>query len=416
VGRDAWLDNVKMTLVTVVVIGHSLPLLHADGVNARIYDFIYLWHIPAFVVVTGYLSRSFAWTPRHLWALFCTIVVPYFVFETAMLAFRLELGGPGNPRHWPDDAYVNPHWPMWYLAAVFVWRLATPLLKRHWVALPASLAASLVFPVLGSEVLDLNRVIGLLPFFVLGLHLRPRWLESLKTPLAGVAGAGALLLLFLVAGHTDEWIRTRWLWYTFDYDYFGADLATGAWNRIRLIALALLGTTGVLAMVPRRRSWFTDLGAATMVVYLFHGFFIKVAVLWLAENHRDWTTTYADRTLWGLLAGAIAVALFLAWPPVSRRLAWFIDPIGSAQRARTPGRGRATLDYERPGRAGAGRTSRVRTLMYSPPGRALDSAGKCPTAPGAERSRGRRVRTQVWYDPKSKSSSATAWPPEVPKS
>lgn len=341
--RDAWLDNVKMTLVTVVVIGHSLPLFRADGWNSQLYDFIYFWHIPAFVLVTGYLSRSFAWTKRHLWALFCTILVPYLLFEGAMLTYRIWLGPPGNPVAWPDDAWLNPHWPMWYLAAVFLWRLMTPLLKGHWAAVPVSVAASLLFPVWGSDYLDLNRVVGLLPFFVLGLHARRAWLDRLKTRAAGVAGAGVLLALFWLAGHTDQWLATKWLWYTFDYSYFGAGLAEGASNRARVLAVGLVGSLAVLSVISRRRSWYTDLGAATMVVYLFHGFFIKAGAWWIHHSgHVDWVTTYADRSLLPVLAIAIGVALLLACPPVARVLTWATDPIGSVQRARSRSRVRSS--------------------------------------------------------------------------
>ena len=105
--RDPWLDNVKMVLVTVVVVGHSLTMVPGEGRNAQIYDFIYYWHIPAFVLVTGFLSRSFTWSRRHLWALFCTIVVPYFLFEFALLFYREHRGGEviGAPM------WLNPHWP-----------------------------------------------------------------------------------------------------------------------------------------------------------------------------------------------------------------------------------------------------------------------------------------------------------------
>jgi fucose 4-O-acetylase-like acetyltransferase len=325
VQRDAWLDNVKMTLVTVVVIGHALPLFRGNGLNSHIYDFIYYWHIPAFVLVTGYLSRSFTWSRRHLWALFCTIVVPYFIFETAMMWFRVEVGG----EPWLDDMYLNPHWPMWYLAAVFLWRLATPILKRHWVSIPLSVAASLVFPLYGSTILDLNRVVGLLPFFVVGLHLTPALLAKLKTAPARLFGLAGLVGLFVLADHTDEWLTTKWLWYSLEYDYFGVDLAEGAWIRVRLIAIALAATCAVLAVIPRRRSWFTDMGAATMVVYLFHGFFIRSAKY---AGFPDWAADHGEWTLWVTIAGAVCVALFLAWPPVARRLTWFVDPIGSAQR------------------------------------------------------------------------------------
>ena len=325
--RDAWLDNVKMTLVMVVVIGHALPLFRGDGLNSHIYDFIYYWHIPAFVLITGYLSRSFIWSRRHLWALFCTIVVPYFIFETAMMWFRVERGG----EPWLDEMYVNPHWPMWYLAAVFLWRLATPVLKRHWVFIPLSIAASLVFPLYGSTFLDLNRAIGLLPFFVVGLHLRPTLLPRLQTRTARVVGLVPLVAMFWLAGRTDDWITTKWLWYSLEYDYFGVDLAEGAWIRIRLIAIALAATFAVLAVIPRRRSWFTDMGSATMVVYLFHGFFVREAKY---AGFSDWAAKQGDWTLWATIGGAICVALVLAWPPVARRLTWFVDPIGSFQRRR----------------------------------------------------------------------------------
>ena len=47
-----------MALVLLVVVGHAWTLLPHDGVNDHLYDFLYAWHIPAFVFVTGYLSRS----------------------------------------------------------------------------------------------------------------------------------------------------------------------------------------------------------------------------------------------------------------------------------------------------------------------------------------------------------------------
>ena len=64
--RDPWFDNAKMALVVLVVIGHSwtlLPLFADDAGSTEVlrwtYHFLYAWHIPAFVIVTGYLSKSF---------------------------------------------------------------------------------------------------------------------------------------------------------------------------------------------------------------------------------------------------------------------------------------------------------------------------------------------------------------------
>ncbi len=115
--RDPWLDNAKMTVVTLVVIGHFWAVLPDTTFNDHFYDFLYLWHIPAFVFVTGYLSRSFEWTRTKLLGLLTTVVVPYVIFESLYALFRIRVG---NDRF--DDLYADPHWPLWYLAALFLWR------------------------------------------------------------------------------------------------------------------------------------------------------------------------------------------------------------------------------------------------------------------------------------------------------
>ena len=64
--RDPWLDNTKMVLVTIVVIGHMVVLVPNGDEQSRIYDFIYYFHIPALVLLSGHLSRNFTWDRRHL--------------------------------------------------------------------------------------------------------------------------------------------------------------------------------------------------------------------------------------------------------------------------------------------------------------------------------------------------------------
>ena len=331
--RDAWLDNVKMTLVTFVVIGHAMVLAPPDDRSTQLYDFIYVWHIPAFVLVTGYFSRSFTWSRRHLAALVSAVAVPYVVFELAMFWFRTEVGG----EQIDGTVLLNPHWPVWYLAAVFLWRLATPVLKRHWVALPLSLVASLVFALAGTTVLDLNRVFGLLPFFVLGLHLTPELLARVRTGPAVIASVAALLLLWEAADRLDELVphpaaesATTWFWYSEPYSTFGVGPIEGMVVRFCLIAVSTVAIFAVMALVPRGRSWFSEMGAATLVVYLLHGFAVRGAEY---AGYADWAAAEGSWTLWPTILAAVALALVLAAPPVARRLQPLVDPL-AAVRAR----------------------------------------------------------------------------------
>src|SRR5690606_33754814 len=93
-----------------------------------------------------------------------------------------------------------------------------------------------------------------------------------------VASVGALVGIGVMALFTDEWAQTALLWYDAGYGDFSTDNEILFQTRLTVMALGLVGTFSVLALVPRRAlGWFTTMGTATMVVYLFHGFVIKTA-------------------------------------------------------------------------------------------------------------------------------------------
>ncbi len=320
--RDPWLDNVKTVLVTIVVVGHAVVLLPYSSVEQRAYDFIYYFHIPVFVLVTGYLSRSFRYSPRHIWSLLTTLVLPYFVFSWVMVMFRHHVGD--TPML--DPIWTNPRWPMWYLAVLVIWRLATPVLRLHWVMVPISIGVSLLAGQTDQELFDLNRAMGLLPFFVVGLHLTPQLLDLPKRRFAWVVGLVVMAGIWWLADHTDDYWSTQWLYYRSAYESLGAGAAEGAWIRARLIVVSLAGCFAVLSLIPRRRTFLTDMGAYTMVVYLFHGFLVRYAeyeewARFLPSN--DWASLVIIVVL------AVAWGLFLGWPPVAKKLNYLVDPVNS---------------------------------------------------------------------------------------
>ena len=320
--RDPWFDNLKMTLVTLVVVGHSWTLLPDNTTNDWAYDFLYAWHIPAFVIITGYLSRSFTWTPAKLWALVRTVAVPYLVFEAALAWFRYQVGGVQL-----DDLFADPHWPMWYLSALFFWRLMTPIftsLSRP-VALGLAVVISLLAGLKRVDTLDSARILGLLPFFVARSGaVRPR-MGLGAVAARGPARRGRIRRRRGVRPVTDDWIATEWILLplpvrrTASRTSSTASIPGGPDPR-----RARRGRI-VLRLVPRARSWFTTLGAATLVVYLFHGFFVLSAQY---EGFPDW----ADRhVVWSFVvttSSAVVLALLLAAPPVARILKILVDPIG----------------------------------------------------------------------------------------
>ena len=334
--RDPWFDNAKMALVTLVVLGHSwtlLPLDLKDGgsttattVDTWLYHFLYSWHIPAFVIVTGYLSRSFEYSRARMWNLFTTVAVPYVIFEGAYALFRHEFGGVDFERLW-----ANPHWPMWYLAAMFFWRLMTPIFKRLPGKVVIAVAISLLAGLYANDILDNARIFGLLPFFVLGLKMHEGHWNLLRTRRARWYGFAVLAALFVVARFSSGWIETEWLYYRSRYDELDPDNLRAIVIRMSLLLTGLVGSFAFFAVVPRAKTWFSALGGATLVVYLFHGFFVLGAEF---AGFMGWAEDHWPLSLVLVSLVAPAVAIFLAWKPVASRLNVCVDPIGSFNRRR----------------------------------------------------------------------------------
>ncbi len=79
--------------------------------------------------------------------------------------------------------------------------------------------------------------------------------------------------------------------------------------------------------MPRAKSWFTALGGATLVVYLFHGFFVLGAEF---AGFKGWAADHWPLSLGLVTVLAVPLALFLAWSPVSTRLNVLVDPVGAS--------------------------------------------------------------------------------------
>jgi len=325
VARDPWFDNAKMALVTLVVVGHAWTLLPDNAVTEHFYDFLYAWHVPAFVLVTGYLSRSFAYTRVRMWKLVRTVVVPYLVFECALALFRVYVGGEELA-----DLFRDPHWPMWYLAALFLWRLMTPIFRPLPVGIAVAVAISLVAGMYAGDTLDIARVLGLLPFFVMGLKATPERLEMLRHRRLQVAGVAVFVGIWILTTWTDSWASTEWLYYRSRYDEMGyADDVRALLTRALVLVIGTLGAAAFLALVPRVHGWFTRMGAWTLVVYLFHGFAVKGASY---AGYGSWADDHAVVAFAVTTVAGVVLALLLAWSPVATRLNHVVDPLGYAER------------------------------------------------------------------------------------
>ncbi|MCP9967344.1 acyltransferase family protein [Actinomadura madurae] len=186
--RDPFFDNAKYFAILLVVAGHSLANLLNVPLAKGLYIFIYMFHMPLFIVITGYFSRNWTFAGGKARKLITNVGVPYVVFEVAYSLYDWLAG-----RNELEISLLNPYYLTWFLCALFMWRLSTPV----WQQIRWPLAVALVFALLSymSDIggtFDIHRVLGLLPFYVLGLCLKPVHFELLKKPIARPIGAVVL--------------------------------------------------------------------------------------------------------------------------------------------------------------------------------------------------------------------------------
>ncbi|SFB98648.1 acyltransferase family protein [Streptomyces aidingensis] len=319
--RDPFFDNAKYLAVVLVAAGHSWePLLGGSRSTAALYMFVYTFHMPAFVLIAGYFSRHFTGRPDQLRRLITGLGVPYLVFEVLYIAFHRKVTGGDHPFSLLDPYYVT-----WFLIALFIWRLTSPLWRVvRWpvpVAVLIAVAAS-VQPHLGDD-FNIARVFQFLPFFVLGLRLGPEHFARLRTPGVRAAAAVAAPAGLAVAYWAAPRYTNRWFYRTYSAQELGYEWWAGALMTPALTAAGLLLTAAFLAWVPSRRTWFTALGVGTVYGYLLHGFLAKFS-RWRDWYAAEWVQGPAGPVAVTLIAAAVMTLLCTA--PVRRTFRALVEP------------------------------------------------------------------------------------------
>ncbi|WP_233525887.1 acyltransferase family protein [Actinomadura spongiicola] len=317
--RDPFFDNAKYFAILLVVAGHALANLLGVPLAKGLYIFVYMFHMPLFIVITGYFSRNWTFSGGKARKLITNVGVPYVVFEFAYSLYDWLAG-----RNVLEISLLNPYYLTWFLCALFMWRLSTPV----WQQIRWPLAVAVAFSLLAymsdlGGTFDIHRVIGLLPFYVLGLTLRPHHFELLKRPAARPVGAVVLAAGLGFTYFAMNHMSRDWVYWKHPHDELGVGNVAGTLMRLAMFACAVALVAAFLTLIPRGRYWFTGLGAATLYAYLLHGFVIRLLDFtgWWGAG---WMHTPPGVVV--VVGGALAVGTALCTRPVVRCMSWALEP------------------------------------------------------------------------------------------
>uniref|UniRef100_UPI001F44C2E6 acyltransferase family protein n=1 Tax=Streptomyces mexicanus TaxID=178566 RepID=UPI001F44C2E6 len=284
--RDPFFDNAKYLAIVLVALGHSwATVMSGNRFLETAYNVVYAFHMPAFVIISGYFSRNFDLRPQRLKRLLTGVVVPYVVFQTAYSLFRIYVGHSADRQ----IHLFTPWYLTWFLCALFIWRLTAPVWRLVRRPLPVALGVAMlasVTPGLGG-VLELQRVLQFLPCFVLGMCLRPEHFRWVRRRPARILSVPVIALAVALGWWSVPRLNAGWLYRNAAAQDLGAPWWAGPVTVLVLFGCALLLTACFLAWVPGRRLWCTALGAGTLGGYLLHGFVVK-GVLYAGGFEADW--------------------------------------------------------------------------------------------------------------------------------
>ncbi|WP_167005725.1 acyltransferase family protein [Mumia sp. ZJ430] len=319
--RDPLLDNARYWVMLLVVAGHGLQYL-LDVPDARgTYTWIYAFHMPAFVLISGYVARRYEGSPKQVRAMLTSLVLPYVGLNVALDGFRALL----------DDEplavnLLDPAWSTWFLIALFVWRLSSPV----WRVVRAPVLVSVVVSLVAGlwevgDVLSIHRILGLLPFYVAGMYLRPEHFALLRRPAVRVASVVAIAgtLGWCLLRHEGWYVS--WLYWRDAYADapLDADAFGGLATRAGLLVTGFALSAAVLSVVPARRDRTSDLGRHTMNAYVLHGF---VLILLAHLGVFSALATWGALSVPVVLVGSVLLGTALMSAPVARLVSPVVTP------------------------------------------------------------------------------------------
>ncbi|WP_050614567.1 acyltransferase family protein [Bacillus testis] len=302
--RSFFFDNAKFILIFFVVFGHLLrTYIHdADSIYA-LYKTIYTFHMPAFILVSGFFAKGI-YRKGYIVKLFKKLIVPYLIFQGIYSVYFYYLDKAPTIKLDPFE----PHWSLWFLISLFFWNMMLLLFSRmkplYGLTLTILIGLLVGYVDEISNYLSLSRTFVFFPMFLAGYYLKKEHIQKLFTVKIRVASI-LIFIIVIVGFYLYPDIDYKWLLGSKPYSELNATF--GMLTRLSCYGLSFLMIACFLSLVPRGRYFFTLFGERTLYVYLLHGFFIQ---FFRESNLHQYVSS--SNVYWILVALAMTLTLLLS--------------------------------------------------------------------------------------------------------
>ncbi|MCD8147137.1 MAG: acyltransferase family protein [Clostridiales bacterium] len=315
-GRLAKWDNLKAVLIFLVVFAHLFRRVNGDHpIMAGVFFFIYLFHMPAFLFVSGLFSKSAV--KKHNYDRVFSFFLVYLVTKF-LLWFTDLLLADDLVNEMPYTNLFREGGVAWYGLAMCIFLLMTMFLERY--RTPALMAVFLTLGCLAGyckdvdAFLSLSRILVFYPFFLAGYALMPEqilrvtehWYSRVLSAAVLVAACWLCLQYREVLTPYTEFLKGKTNFSILE------DLAPyGGLLRLAFYGVAFLLTFCLIAVIPNCHiPVVSTVGRRTLPVYMFH--YALVSYFYTGFVLKDWVLVHFP-TLYGLAYAVISLLIVLVF-------------------------------------------------------------------------------------------------------
>jgi fucose 4-O-acetylase-like acetyltransferase len=313
--------NLRFILILTVFIGNVVePLIDSMSGLHSLYMWISSFHMPLFVLVTGYFANKHL-TGTQGRRILMQIGLQYIIFQSLYSVLDITVFQVQGIHH----SFFAPYLLLWFLASHAFWRLLMIGMNK-WSRIAQFAFAVTTGVAIGYLQLDgvwfsISRTFVYLPFFVLGYHFPFQSLLRFFQKRIKIIAATVSILLFILLSAWGSKLHMGWLYGNMTFMQLGHQEWYAGIYRLAIYALQITASMAFIGWVPYSLSRMTDWGSRTLYVFLLHGFIVRFAAvygLYSYINHSVGATL--------LVLSAIILTILLAQPGVKRLLHLIVEP------------------------------------------------------------------------------------------
>lgn len=294
--KDLKLSNIKGVLIFLVVFGHVMELYKSEF--NELYVFIYSFHMPMFIIISGYFAK------RVNFKKIINFVLLYIIFQT-IFTFVYYLMDRAQ-------GFDVPIYHLWYIVSMIFWYLIVLLISKirmrtvgkififlllaslafisRWYSNDIELIIREYYPDFYTYTFSYQRTITFLPFFMLGYFIEVRHMKRIYNLLK----PNLNMVLFIITAFLTFYYANRYpdiesvFRGSLGSEYFVSENNFSEYM-VRVFIHYILATWItflLLNLVHDKENIFTKWGDNSLTIFLFHPIF--VFTLWQFEFFLDW--------------------------------------------------------------------------------------------------------------------------------